>query len=204
MALPALEARSLRKRYGRTLVLDSLDLAVFAGEIVGLSGENGSGKSTLLRCLAGYERQDSGLVFLRGRRGYCPQEELLEPRLEVAEHLALAASACGKRPGEAVARLDSLLSRFALDGLLRQRTARLSGGSRQKLKFLLSLVPDPELLLLDEAYEGFDARTYEEFWLTLAELAGAGCAILLVSHLFHERSRFTRLLAIEGGRIRDA
>jgi len=203
---PAIECRGLSRSYGRRRVLDGVDLAVRSGEIVGLSGENGSGKSTLLRCLAGYEGRDSGLLILRGRRGYCPQEDCLEPRLTVAEHLALAGAAWvgagrGREPGP---RMKALLERFALAPLLGQRTATISGGARQKLKFLLALAPDPEVLLLDEAYEGFDLRTYGEFWATLAELAREGCAILLVSHLFHEAGRLTRGLEISGGRIADA
>jgi ABC-2 type transport system ATP-binding protein len=199
----SLECRALSKRYGRRLVLDAVDLSADPGEILALTGENGSGKSTLLRCLAGYERADRGTAELRGGAGYCPQEDCLEPRATVAEHLALIASASSPG-GLARARREELLERFALSRCLRERAGRLSGGSRQKLKFLLCLIPDPEVLLLDEAYEGFDLGTYGEFWRTLGELAREGRTILLACHLVHERERCSRVLALAGGRILDA
>jgi ABC-2 type transport system ATP-binding protein len=201
---PALECVSLTKSFRRRKVLDGLELTVMPGEILGLTGENGSGKSTLLRCVAGYERIDSGAARLSGRLGYCPQEDCLEERIRLGEHMDLIASACARAGGLPAERRAELVDRFALGGQRRERAGNLSGGSRQKLKFLLALLPAPELLLLDEAYEGFDFRTYEAFWLTLGEFARGGTAVLLASHLAHERERFSRILEISGGRLIDA
>ncbi len=194
-----LEARELRKSYGRRAVLHDVSLQAQAGEIVGIVGENGSGKSTLLRLLAGIERPDRGEVVRHGPLGYCPQEPQLIERLSVRENLAYFAAAYGMRGrSEAV---NGAATRLRLAPEDRTLVAELSGGARQKLNLLVALMCEPAVLLLDEPYAAFDWESYLVFWELALELRGRGCAVVLVSHLLYDRRQLDRVLRLVGGRI---
>lgn len=199
---PWLEARSLFKSFAGRPVLASLDLTLSHAEIVGVGGENGTGKTTLLRILAGLLRPDAGERVVRGRLGYCPQEPLVFDGLTVSENLAFFAAAYGLgdwRPGA-----GELLRRFRFDAHSRARVATVSGGTRQKLNLVAALLHDPDVLLLDEPYSGLDWESYLEFWTHARELRERGKALLVVSHIVHERERFDRVLDLREGRLRCA
>lgn len=197
-----LEARELVKRYGRRAVLESADLTVHAGEMVGVAGGNGAGKSTLLGILAGFQRPDSGAVSVRTRIGYCPQATLLYDRLTVEEHFRYF-SAARQSGGAWRDSAMELARRYRFDPWWREPTGALSEGTRQKLNLALALVHDPGLLLLDEPYSGFDWETYLLFWEHAEALRRDGKTLLVVSHLFYDRSRFDRVLRLDAGRIRE-
>jgi ABC-2 type transport system ATP-binding protein len=197
---PLLEARDVVKSYGRIPVLRGASFEVRPGEILGIVGENGSGKSTLLRIVVGLLRPSAGTVRLRGRLGYCDQEPLLFPMLTVAEHFSYFASAYGlhdRRQWQDTKRL--LLDRFGYARWEHTLAERLSGGTRQKLNLSLALLHEPELLVLDEPYLAFDWETYLRFWHHAAALRAAGRALVVVSHLAHDRARFDRLLSLREG-----
>ena len=198
----ALEARKLVKRYGRRVVLEGVGLTVHAGEMIGIAGGNGAGKSTLLRILAGFQPPDSGAVSVRTRTGYCPQSTLLYDQLTVEEHFRyFSAARRTERPWRDTA-MD-LARRYRFDLWWQEPTGTLSEGTRQKLNLALALAHDPGLLLLDEPYSGFDWETYLLFWDHAGELRREGKTLLIVSHLFHDRSKFDRLLRLDAGRIED-
>ena len=194
-----LEARAVTKRFGRRTVLDGVDLVVRAGEMVGVSGGNGAGKSTLLNILAGFLAPDAGTLVAHARVGYCPQTVLLYEQLTVAEHFEYFAAA-KKMPAWRETGL-ALAQRYRFDNWWDERVAALSEGTKQKLHLTLSLAPNPGLLLLDEPYSGFDWETYLLFWEHAAELKRAGKALLIVSHLFYDRTKFDRVLRLARGRI---
>lgn len=198
-----LAARGLRKRYGRRQVLDDAGLAIGAEEVVGIAGENGAGKSTLVRILAGVLRPDSGEVVRGGRIGYAPQEPLLYAQLTPWDHFRYFAAARGLAADVWQSRAEQLLGIYAFERWRADRAANLSGGTRQKLNLALALLPDPDLLLLDEPYGGFDLETYERFWAHIEELRRRGRSLVIVSHLFHERDRFDRLLHLRAGRLEE-
>jgi ABC-type multidrug transport system ATPase subunit len=195
---PVLEARDVHKAYGRHRVLNGVALTVQPGQLVGVVGENGAGKSTLLKILAGTMRADRGEVRLTGTLGYCPQEPVVSENLTVGQHLRYFAAAC---------RLPSLQRAEALAGLLgfaefRDVTAgALSGGTRQKLNLTLALLHDPDVLLLDEPYQGFDWETYLRFWDVVGDLRGRGKAVVIITHLVFEQDRFDVLADLAGGRL---
>jgi ABC-2 type transport system ATP-binding protein len=193
-----LEARGIRKTFGRREVLAGVDLGLAAGELAAVVGENGSGKSTLLRILAGDLRPDAGNVLMRGRAGYCPQAAVLDDALTVDQHVRYFEAAY-RRP--AAARAAALMDRLGYAGSRRQPAGTLSGGTRQKLSLTLALLHEPAVLLLDEPYQGFDWETYLAFWELAAELRAAGTAILVITHLVFEQARFDRLWHLAGGRI---
>jgi ABC-2 type transport system ATP-binding protein len=181
-------------------VLVDASLEVLPGEIVGLVGENGSGKSTLMKIVAGMLRRDGGEVALNGRLGYCPQLPELWDKLTVAEHFQLFAAAYDLPPDTAHANQASLVEELGFARYLDYRVENLSGGTRQKLNLALALLHDPDLLLLDEPYAGFDWETYLKFWDMSEQRRADGMAILIVSHLIGEQARLTRLYTLRDGR----
>ena len=184
----------------RVEVLRGASLEVRPGELVGLVGENGSGKSTLMQVIVGLLARDGGAVALNGRLGYCPQQPLVWDKLTVAEHFELFAQAYQLEAGTATASRDSLLEELGFAKYLDYRVEALSGGTRQKLNLALALMHEPQLLLLDEPYAGFDWETYLRFWEMAERRRQEGMGILIVSHLLAERGRLTRIYELRGGR----
>ena len=204
-----LQADGVEKQYGSVLpfgrsvdVLDGASLTVDAGEIVGIVGENGSGKSTLMKILVGSLASDGGTVTRHGTVGWCPQEPLLYDRLTVAETFRLFGDAYGLSRDEIVDARSRLTERLGFERFLDYRVDRLSGGNRQKLNLSVALMHDPDVLLLDEPYTGFDWETYLAFWELTDDLVARGTAIAIISHLISERDRFDRIYELADGRLR--
>jgi ABC-2 type transport system ATP-binding protein len=193
-----LEARDVHKAYGRHRVLIGAGLEVTAGQLVAVVGENGSGKSTLLRILAGTLAADRGEVRVAGTLGYCPQDPVVNDNLTVGQHLRYFAAARRLASLERAGELLDLL-RF---GQFKDRAAgALSGGTRQKLNLTLALLHDPDVLLLDEPYQGFDWETYLRFWDVVGDLRARGKAIVIITHLVFEQDRFDVLADLADGRL---
>jgi ABC-type multidrug transport system ATPase subunit len=184
----------------RVPVLRGASLAVRPGELVGLVGENGSGKSTLMQIIVGLLGRDGGTVALDGRLGYCPQLPLLWDKLMVAEHFELFTQAYGLDQATAERSRDGLLDELGFAKYLDYRVEALSGGTRQKLNLALALMHEPQLLLLDEPYAGFDWETYLRFWEMAERRRERDMGILIVSHLLAERQRLTRIYELRAGR----
>ena len=195
-----LEAQGLAKRYGRRVVLDGASFAVGAGEMVGVAGGNGAGKSTLLKILAGFLAADGGALRVHAVIGYAPQALLLYGQLTVAEHFEYFSAARRMERPWAEAGWE-LARRYRFEAWWHEPVETLSEGTKQKLNLALALAHDPELLLLDEHYAGFDWETYLLFWEHAAELKRAGKSLLIVAHLFYDRTKFDRVLRLAAGRI---
>jgi ABC-type multidrug transport system ATPase subunit len=181
-------------------VLQGVTFEVRAGELVGLVGENGSGKSTLMQIIVGLLRADAGAVEPPARLGYCPQQPMLWDKLTVDEHFELFAGAYGLDEAARERAVTDLLDELRFAKYRRYRVEELSGGTRQKLNLALALLHEPELLLLDEPYAGFDWETYVHFWDMSERRRDAGMGILIVSHLLAERDRLDRIYTVTGGR----
>ena len=203
-----LEARGIVKSFHRGMwplrreirVLDGADLTVDRGELVGLVGENGSGKSTLMKIVVGLLSRDAGTVERAGKLGYCPQQPLLWQKLTVAEHFDLFGRAYELSEDDARAAGDALMAELEFQRYARYRVEELSGGTRQKLNLALALMHEPDLLLLDEPYAGFDWETYMRFWDMAETRRADGMGILIVSHLLAERDRLSRVVTLRDGR----
>lgn len=203
-----LTAGGIAKSYSRGIwprrkhleVLKGADLILRPGEIVGLVGENGSGKSTLMKILVGSIDRDRGTITKSGLVGYCPQDPILYERLTCDEHFGLFGRAYGmtdQRVDDARAEIYETL------GFGEWRDARvedLSGGTRAKLNLGLALLPDPDLLLLDEPYAGFDWDTYQRFWELTRERRDRGRSLLIISHFITDAERFDRIYDLVDGR----
>jgi len=192
---PRLRATKITKRYGRSTVLNGVNLSVHAGEVVAMIGANGCGKSTMLRICAGLTSPDSGHVQMRGTVGFCPQTGGTAEFLTPDEHFMLVGA--GRGATRTAARAEGRTAAAALDwpGAAGDAEARhLSGGTRQKLNLVLSQLGDPDVLLLDEPYQGFDNGTYLDFWQQVWHWRDAGKAIVVVTHLLNELDRVDTVL----------
>jgi ABC-2 type transport system ATP-binding protein len=206
-----LEATDLEKTYqsrlpfvGRSVeVLTGADITLTQGEIVGIVGGNGSGKSTLMKILVGALQADSGNVTRSGSIGWCPQETRLYDRLTVAETFDLFGEAYGLSDDYVRNRRDELADRLDFEKFLDYRVDHLSGGNRQKVNLAIALLHEPDLLLLDEPYTGFDWETYLAFWNLTDRLVDNGTTIAIISHLISERERFDRILELKDGTLTE-
>jgi ABC-2 type transport system ATP-binding protein len=193
-----LQAHDVHKAYGRHRVLNGAGLEVRAGQLVAVVGENGTGKSTLLRILAGTLAADRGEVQITGTLGYCPQEAVVNDNLTVGQHLRYFAAA---RQLASLRRADELVELLRFGQFRNQAAGALSGGTRQKLNLTLALLHDPDVLLLDEPYQGFDWETYLRFWDVAGDLRARGKAIVIITHLVFEQDRFDVLANLADGRL---
>jgi len=188
----------------RQQVLRGIDLALQPGEVVGLVGENGSGKSTIMKILVGELAADSGTVTRSGVLGYCPQQPVLYERLTCDEHIELFARAYRMtHEAERRARRD-LYEALGFERYADTRADRLSGGTLAKLNLTLAMLADPQVLLLDEPYAGFDWDTYLKFWDLVAQRRAAGKTVLIISHFVADEQRFDRILQLCNGRLCDS
>jgi ABC-type nitrate/sulfonate/bicarbonate transport system ATPase subunit len=181
--------RYARRRGGPLTALEHLDLTVREGEVVAVVGPSGCGKSTLLELVAGLQEPDEGLVTVAGSgdRGaacaFMPQHDLLLPWRDAAGNAALALECAGVPRAEARRRAAPLFERFGLAEFERARPAELSGGMRQRVAFLRTLLVGRPILLLDEPFGALDSITRGSMqdWLMDA-LAAEPRTVLLVTH----------------------
>jgi ABC-2 type transport system ATP-binding protein len=198
-----LETRAVSRRFGRQLVVDSVDLRVAAGEVVGLVGANGAGKTTLIRMALGLLRPTGGTVSLfdrepsrdtRFRLGYVPQSLGLYEDLTVSENLAFAARAFDRQ--FQLAGLEP-----ELRALARVLVRDLPLGLRRRLAFAAVLAHDPELLVLDEPTSGVEPLARARLWETIRAAAERGVGVLATTHHMSEASECDRLVVLVAGRV---
>jgi ABC-2 type transport system ATP-binding protein len=192
----ALIGSGIVKRFGNRLVLDDAELVLRPGEVVALVGENGVGKTSLLRVCAGLLAADAGTLERHGRIGYCPQQPALFDHLTACEHLILFGRALGLDRASALREGDDLLTEFGFRGADGTVAKAMSGGSRQKLNLALALLGDPEVLLLDEPYQGFDHGTYVNFWEHVSRWRDRNAAVAIVTHMLAELWRVDRVVEL--------
>ncbi len=191
-----LSLAGVTKRYRRQTVLDGVDLTVRGGEVAAIVGANGCGKSTLLRICAGLTRPSSGTVKRTRRVGFVPQDGGTVGWLTAEEHFTLFGSAAGMVPGRARSTGLHLAGRLSWRPGDRQRAQQMSGGTRQKLNLVLGELHAPDLLLLDEPYQGFDQGTYVDFWQQVLAWRDAGRAVVVVTHLLHDLQNVDHVLEL--------
>jgi len=204
-----IEVRGLRKRYGKVVAIDGIDLDVEEGEILGILGPNGSGKTTTVECIAGLRTPDSGTVRVAGldpakdRSRITPvlgvqlQQAGLQQKLTVREALALYSSFY-ERPVDGIA----LATQLGLGDKLDARYGKLSGGQQQRLAIALALIGRPRIAILDELTTGLDPRSRRTVWGVVENARNAGITIVLVTHFMEEaRHLCDRVALIDRGRI---
>lgn len=189
----AIKVEQLSKSYGNLLAVDKISLSVKCGTVYGLLGANGAGKSTTIECILGTKKADSGTVSVLGlnpqkdrRRlfqnvGVQFQESDYQPEIKVSE--LCEETACLY---ESPADWRKLCKQFGIGNKIDNAVKNLSGGERQRLFIVLALIPNPELVFLDELTTGLDAKARRDVWKILSELKGKGLTILLTSHFMDE------------------
>ncbi|MGL4742921.1 MAG: ATP-binding cassette domain-containing protein [Dermatophilaceae bacterium] len=197
-----LSMSGVSKRYRRRTVLEDVSLTVRAGEVLAVVGANGSGKSTLLRICAGIVRASSGTVRRTARIGFVPQDGGLLDLLTPAEHFELFGAAAGVARRRARSTGEHLATRLSWRPDLSTQVGQLSGGTRQKLNVVLGELHAPDLLLLDEPYQGFDSGSYIDFWQQVHAWRQAGKAVVVVTHMLHELYRADHVVDLGTGASR--
>ncbi|MBF4161122.1 ABC transporter ATP-binding protein [Nocardioides acrostichi] len=191
---PAVSVRGLRVRFGEVEAVAGVDLEAQAGRSVGLLGRNGAGKSTTMRVLAGVVPPSEGLVLVAGHDvrheplavkravGYCPDVGGLVPRATPWEHLQLAAR-LRRLPAGWEERARELLERFELGHVAHRISAGFSHGMGRRLSVVLAALHEPQVLLLDEPFDGVDPIGVEATLEVVADARARGACVLVSTHL---------------------
>ena len=189
-------------RYGDKLALDHVTFRAVPGRVSAVVGGDGAGRTTLLRCLAGALAVTSGRVRLPPalRIGYLSAGSGVYPDLSVDENLAFRATAYQLPAAVARERSAELLERAGLSGARDRLAGRLSGGMRQKLGVIASMLHQPDLLVLDEPTTGVDPVSRADLWWLIARAAANGAAVVFATSYLDEAERALDVLALDDGR----
>ena len=205
-----LEVRGLEAGYGKIAVLHGVDLRLGAGEVVALLGPNGAGKTTTLDMVLGLTEPTSGTVEVfglhprravdAGRISAVLQTGGLLRDLTVEETVRVVASTFDSPQPVA-----EVMERAGITQLARRRVSKCSGGEQQRLRFALALLPDPDLLVLDEPTAGMDVAARRDFWAAMHAEAAQGRTVVFATHYLEEASSFAEriVLVSEGVVVAD-
>src|SRR3954449_2282219 len=203
----AVRLSGLVKRFGTVTAVDGIDLVVRPGEIVAFLGPNGAGKTTTIDMMLGFSRPTQGRVEVlggtpadaasHGRVAAVLQTGGLLKDLTVAETVRLTASLFPTaRP------VGEVLERAGIADIADRRVGSCSSGQQQRLRFALALLPDPDLLVLDEPTTGMDVEGRREFWAAIRADAGRGRTVMFATHYLEEADEYAdRIVLVRRGRI---
>ncbi|GLW34768.1 ABC transporter ATP-binding protein [Actinoplanes regularis] len=199
--MTVIEVSNLSKRYGDTVAVRDVSLAVEAGEIFGILGPNGAGKTTTVECVAGLRTPDSGTISVLGRAPRDPalrtevgvqlQDGQLQEKLTVREALELY-SAFYPNPAD----WRVLAGDLGLEAKLRTSYGKLSGGQKQRLSIALALIGNPRIAILDELTTGLDPQARRDTWDLIESIRDRGVTVVLVTHFMEEAERLCDRLAV--------
>ena len=211
---PMLQITDLSKRYGPVVAVDGVSLAVPRGRIVGFVGPNGAGKSTTMRSIFGLVAPDAGAITWDGapvdrsalaRFGYMPEQRGLYPKMKVAEQIAFFAELKGVDRDTARTRAAQILDALDLTDRADDPLEKLSHGNQQRVQLAVSLVTEPELLVLEEPFNGLDPVAVETLQAVLRERVARGVGVLFSSHQLDLVERICdELVVIVDGTVRAA
>ncbi len=197
------------KSFGDTTVVKDISFEVDAGEIFGLVGPNGAGKTTIIRMLLDILKADSGEIRILGevlqkstknRIGYLPEERGLYRKITVSESLEYLAALKGFDRGLARERGRELLQRVGMLPHHRKKTDELSKGMGQLIQFLVTIIHDPDLVILDEPFYGLDPVNVKLIKDLILELKGQAKTVILSTHMMNEVEELCdRILMIDRG-----
>ena len=212
---PIVTAKAVSKRFDERLAVDALDLVVDAGQCFGVLGPNGAGKTTTLRMVYGVVGPDSGHInvfglnvaehgrTVRSRLGVTLQENVVIESLSAIENLRIFGRFHLMREPALSQRIDELVSYLELDSHAHVPAIALSGGFKRRLAIAMSLLNDPELLILDEPTTGLDPAVRLVLWNKVRALKAQGKTVLLTTHYMEEAERLCDrvLIMSEGKRV---
>jgi ABC-2 type transport system ATP-binding protein len=206
---PVVKVEGLRKTYGKTIAVDGISFEVQEGEIFGMVGPNGAGKTTTIECLEGLRKPESGKVNVLGvdpitqshyihlHTGMQLQQSNLPDRMKVWEALDLYHSFYPK-----AVNWEELLVQLGLAEKRNTQFNKLSGGQKQRLFIALALLPNPQLVFLDELTTGLDPQARHAIWDLIQRVHTEGKTVLLTTHFMEEAERLCdRVAILDNGRI---
>lgn len=188
-----IKVEQLSKSYGNLLAVDNVSLWVKRGTVFGLLGANGAGKSTTIECILGTKQADSGKVSILGSNPQTDRRQLFQkvgvqfqdgdypPEIKVSE-LCQETACLYKAPAD----WQALCTQFGIADKADKAVKDLSGGERQRLFIVLALIPNPQVVFLDELTTGLDTKARRSVWKLLESLKRNGLTILLTSHFMDE------------------
>jgi len=191
MSRPLLEAKSVTKRYDNYTALNDVSVAVERGKILGLLGPNGAGKTSLIRIINQITAPDSGEVLFDGkplnpehvaRIGYLPEERGLYRKMEVGEQCMYLAQLKGLDARDAKQKLRYWFEKFEIQGWWNKKVEELSKGMAQKVQFVVTVLHEPELLIFDEPFTGFDPVNANLIRDEILELNRKGATLIFSTH----------------------
>ncbi|WP_373697822.1 ABC transporter ATP-binding protein [Porphyromonas loveana] len=189
--MPFLEANHIRKRYAAHTALDDVSISVQQGRVFGLLGPNGAGKTSLIRIINRITAPDEGEVLFDGRPmqaedvrriGYLPEERGLYPKMKVGEQAIYLARLKGVSKHEARQRLTAWFEKFDIMPWWEKKVEELSKGMQQKVQFVCTVIHEPELLIFDEPFSGFDPVNADLLKREILELAQKGRTVIFSTH----------------------
>jgi len=212
----AIEVSHLSKVYeGAVTAVEDVSFQVSAGEVFGLLGPNGAGKTTTLRVLITVLRPTGGTARVLGLDvvaqatkvrqaiGYVPQERAIDRFLTGREHLQLLASLYHLPKDKAAARIEAVLKLVNLEHKADEVARNYSGGMKRKLDIACGLIPDPQVLFMDEPTLGLDVESRLKIWEHIRQLKARGITILITTNYLDEADQLCdRLAIIDGGRVK--
>jgi ABC-2 type transport system ATP-binding protein len=210
---PIIETHGLTRRFGDLTAVDALDLSVSPGEMFGLVGPDGAGKTTTLRMLCGLLDPTAGSARVAGcdvvrnpqavkdQIGYMAQRFGLYSDLTVAENMAFYADLFGVEGEDRRQLTDRLMQMTRMQPFAGRQAGKLSGGMKQKLALMCTLLHHPRILFLDEPTNGVDPVSRRDFWTILYELLKDGITIMMTTSYMDEAERFNRVGLVHKGRL---
>jgi ABC-2 type transport system ATP-binding protein len=213
MPAPVIFTKNLTRRFGPVTAVDGLSLEVQRGEIFGLVGPDGAGKSTSLRMICGLDKPTSGEASVGGfdvlrdtaavkeRIGYMPQKFSLYADLSIDENLKFFARLHRVSKRDRDAYVPELLRMTALSPFRDRLAGQLSGGMKQKLALMCTLLHRPQILVLDEPTNGLDPISRRDLWFLLYRLANEGTALLISTAYMDEAARCHRVGLMDRGHL---
>jgi ABC-2 type transport system ATP-binding protein len=188
---PILEIKNVSKKYSSHVALNNVSITVPANSIFGLLGPNGAGKTSLIRIINQITAPDSGEVLLKGEKlnrkhisqiGYLPEERGLYKKMPVGEQALYLAQLKGLKKAEAKKRLLYWFEKFEMQTWWKKKIEELSKGMQQKVQFIVTILHEPELLILDEPFSGFDPINAQLIKNEILELRKKGATVIFSTH----------------------
>lgn len=200
-----LKVENVTKYYGDFKAVDNLSFTVKEGEIFGLLGVNGAGKTTTFRMIMGLLEPTEGNITLDSQKisyditdniGFLTEERSLLTKLTVKEQAIFYGNLKNMKKEEILKRLDYLLDKYGISEYKDKKIKELSKGNQQKIQFILAILNEPKLLILDEPFSGLDPFNVELFKQEIIELSKKGSMIIFSSHRMEHVELFCKKLAI--------
>lgn len=188
---PILEVKNINKNYANHVALKDVSLSIEPQKIFGLLGPNGAGKTSLIRIINQITGPDSGEVFFNGERlspkhvdfiGYLPEERGLYKKMSVGEQVMYLAQLKGLKKADAKAKLQYWFKKFEIENWWDKKIEELSKGMQQKVQFIVTVLHEPKLLILDEPFSGFDPINAQLIKNEILELRDKGATIIFSTH----------------------